>query len=100
MSRLPEGAAQPTDPEAVSVDRVLAWRSGGLAFNNEPLGVIFSEIERRFDVEIVARPRSIGQDSLMLFLAHPPNAEAVLEAICRFREYRYRSTDDGYEILP
>ena len=100
MSRLPLGATQPSDPEEVSVDRVLAWRSGGLAFNHQPLGVILSEVERRFDVEIVARPRSIMRDSLVLFLAHPPNAEAVLEAICRFRGYRYRSTDNGFEILP
>ena len=100
MSRLPIGAVQPSEPQDVSVDRVLAWRSGGLAFNNQPLGVILAEVERRFDVEIVARPRSIAQDSLVLFLAHPPNAEAVLEAICRFRGYRYRSTDDGYEIFP
>ncbi len=100
MSRLPIGATQPSKPEDVSVDRMLAWRSGGLAFNNQPLGVILAEVERRFDVEIVARPRSIAQDSLVLFLAHPPNAEAVLEAICRFRGYRYRSTDDGYEIFP
>ncbi len=99
MSRLPIGATRPSEPQDVSVDRMLAWRSGGLAFNNQPLGVILAEVERRFDVEIVVKPRSIAQDSLVLFLAHPPNAEAVLEAICRFRGYRYRSTDDGYEIL-
>ena len=99
LSRLPLGAGQPSQPEAVSVDRLLAWRSGGLVFNNQPLGVILSEVERRFGVEIRTRPRSIEHDSLVLFLARPPNAEAVLEAICRFRGYRYRATDDGYAIM-
>ncbi len=98
MSRLPLKATVPTPPEAVSIDRRLAWRAGGLAFNNEPLGVIFADLERRFDVEIVARPPSIAQDSLVLFLAQPPNVEAVLEAISRFRGYRYRVTAEGYEI--
>ena len=48
MSRVPAGAATPSPPEDVVVERMLAWRSGGFYFNNKPLGIILAEVERRY----------------------------------------------------
>lgn len=91
-------ATSPTQPDSVvSLDRALAWRSGGFSFSNQPLGVIFGEIERRFNVRITAgdavRMRSSG-----FYLHEPQSAEEVIATLTQATGFRYRETVDGFEV--
>ncbi|GIV59077.1 MAG: anti-sigma factor [Rhodothermaceae bacterium] len=94
-SLTPEGV--PTAPDTGSVAHMLAWRSGALAFQNQPLGLIFDELERRFDLDIAAaeelrlRPQS--------YFKHPPfDVETVLAELTQMTDLRYRPTANGYEV--
>lgn len=87
-------------PRSVSVDRVLAWRSGGLAFVDQPLATVFTTIERRFDVDVEPLDPAI-RDRLLTYLnPYPESAEEVISDICHTLDLRYRRTANGYEILP
>ncbi|WP_457653734.1 FecR family protein [Rhodocaloribacter sp.] len=84
-------------PDSVSLTQALAWREGGLAFHDQPLGAIFDEIERRFAIEIVAddavrsRPQS--------YFKHAPfDAETVLSELTQMSGTRYRPIATGYEV--
>jgi ferric-dicitrate binding protein FerR (iron transport regulator) len=99
MSRVPERAALPGRPVGVAVDQMVAWRTGGFAFNNQPLGSIFAELERRFGVSIEA-PRALAEDSLVLFLDRAAGVEDILEAISRSHGLTYRAVDGGFEVSP
>ncbi len=84
-------------PDSVSLTQALAWREGGLAFHDQPLGAIFDEIERRFAIEIVAddavraRPQS--------YFKHAPfEAETVLSELTQMSGTRYRPIASGYEV--
>lgn len=82
LSRLKELSERPTEPEEATVERFLAWRQGGLFFNDQPLELIFSEIERRFDARIEANPQSIKDQRFSVLYSSPESAERVLRDIC------------------
>lgn len=96
-SLLAARAAVPTPPDSVTLARALAWREGDLAFSNQPLGVIFSEIGRRFDVEILA-DAEIQQRPWSLWRHQPESAETVLADLTQSTGLRYRATANGYEV--
>ncbi|TVQ12627.1 MAG: DUF4974 domain-containing protein [Balneolaceae bacterium] len=82
LSRLKELSERPTEPEEATVERFLAWRQGGLFFNDQPLELIFSEIERRFDARIEANPEAIQNQRFSVLYSRPESAERVLRDIC------------------
>ncbi|MFN2373891.1 MAG: FecR family protein [Cyclonatronaceae bacterium] len=82
LSKLRELSERPTDPEEATVERFLAWRKGGLFFNDQPLELIFSEIERRFDARIEANPQSIKDQRFSVLYSSPESAERILRDIC------------------
>lgn len=82
LSRLEELSEKPTEPEEASVESFLAWRQGGLFFNDEPLEFIFTEIERRFDARIEANPLAIKDQRFSVLYSKPESAERVLRDIC------------------
>jgi transmembrane sensor len=82
LSRLRELSERPTEPEEATVEPFLAWRQGGLFFNDQPLELIFSEIERRFDARIEANPLSIKDQRFSVLYSRPESAERVLRDIC------------------
>lgn len=98
MSHVPAQAALPGQPVSASLQQLLAWRQGGFAFNNQPLGNILAELERRFGVAVEA-PLSIAQDSLVLFMGTDAGLEDILQAVSGFRGYQYRITESGYELI-
>lgn len=87
----------PSVPAAIALDRELAWRDGALAFNGQPFGVIFDEIERRFDVTIDA-PRDLRSEPYTVYLHNPASAEAVISTIAQAHGLRYRATANGYQV--
>jgi len=87
-------------PRSASIDRVLAWRSGGLAFVDQRLGSVFKTIERRFDVDVEPLDPAIRNRLLTYLNPFPESAEEVISDICHTLDLRYRRTANGYEILP
>lgn len=90
-------ASEPTQPSEVSVDRELAWRSGGLAFSDQSFDVIFRELERRFDTNIQAIPE-IRARRFSFYRHKPTSAQAVLTELAQAAQLRYRETANGFEV--
>jgi len=95
QSRVSGGGGVPAVPEPADLSVALAWRTGGLAFPSASLGTIFSELERRFAVEIQASP-ALRHDSLSLYLPEVSGAAAALEDLCAVQGCRYRRTSSSH----
>jgi ferric-dicitrate binding protein FerR (iron transport regulator) len=91
------GSGPPTTEDAVSVDRALAWRTGGLAFRDAPLPTVAAEVERRFAVPVSVAPDLQGP-RLSLRVDTPRGAAALLRDVCRVAGCRVDSTDDGLRL--
>ncbi len=87
MSRVANAGGASTLPEPADVSAAIAWRTGALAFNRQPLGAILDELARRFDVLIRTHPNTLRRDTLSLYLPRPVSAPAVLRDICAYRGY-------------
>ncbi len=87
-------------PRFITLDHVVAWRTGGLAFVDQPVGSVFRTIERRFNVEVRVTDPDIQSRLLTYLNPHPGSAEDVISDICHTLDLRYRHTANGYEILP
>lgn len=96
MSRVPGGAAEPTEPVPVAVEERLAWRAGGMVFVDQPIGAILNELERRFGLRVETRPASIRGVRLSLVTDHAGSAEEVLAMIAGTRGYTFRPVEGGY----
>lgn len=90
-------AERPTGPQPVVLERRLAWRTGGLAFSDQPFSMIFAEIERRYDIEIEAS-EDILSESFSFYVNAPVSAESVIADLARAEGLRYRETSQGYEV--
>lgn len=88
---------RPTAPAPLELNTVMAWRDGGLAFQNEPLGALFDELERRFAVHIEA-PAALRARPFSYFRQHVPDAESVLRDLAQMQACAYRATDDGFAV--
>lgn len=91
------GRASP--PATMPLDRVLSWRSGGLAFANQPLGTAMHTLERRFDLRIRLADDELAARPLTYLNPQPESAAAVLSDVCHVLDLRYRRTANGYVIL-
>ncbi|MFH5830873.1 FecR family protein [Halalkalibaculum sp. DA384] len=98
LSRFAARWNRPTPPESVAVDRFLGWRNNKLIFNNKTLGVIFRELERRFDVVIDLQAVEVANETLTTYYANPKDIEPILADICRVKGLRYAQTANGYRV--
>lgn len=90
--------ASPPSPAApVDLERVLAWRSGGLAFDSVPMGVVFEDLERRFDLRIKA-PESIRRMDVSYWRAAPLEIGDVLADLADVVSADLRRTANGFEV--
>jgi ferric-dicitrate binding protein FerR (iron transport regulator) len=99
QSRWSANLEQPTAPETAQIARILAWRDRKLAFDQQPLSVIFKELERRFDISIEFEDLGMVNDTLSAFYANPEGAESIIKDICRVKGLRYAETANGYRIF-
>ncbi len=84
-----------TDPAAV-----LAWRDGLFVFINEPLGVMFDEVERRFGIDIVA-PEKV-RAHLHNIKTEVTTADQLVGELCQSvtaMHLRYRPMANGFEVF-
>ncbi|MEX0747247.1 MAG: FecR domain-containing protein [Rhodothermales bacterium] len=96
QSRVTESRA-PSGPTTVALERALAWRDGGFAFNDQYFSTIFAEVERRFDIEIKA-PEGLTRESFSFFQHSPRSAEDVVADLAQAKGLRYRETANGFEV--
>jgi ferric-dicitrate binding protein FerR (iron transport regulator) len=75
----------PTEPQTVDVDRLVGWRDHKLIFDEEPLSVIFKEMERRFDVSIKLEATGMKTEKLTTYYNKPESVESILADICRVK---------------
>ena len=88
----------PAPPAEASLDQATAWRTGQFIFYNQPLGVMFDEIEHRFDLTINAPPSIRAQRHN--FAKHKvESAESLLSDLCQSINLRYRATSNGFEVF-
>ena len=88
------------EPTFVSLDHAIAWRSGGLAFVDQPVGSVFTAIERRFNVDVEVSQPAIQERLLTYLNPQPDSAEEVLSDVCHTLDLRYRRTANGFAVLP
>lgn len=94
-----EQSAAPTPPMEVALEDALAWREGGLAFTNAPLGAVLNEIERRFGVEVTAPPAL--QARLVVYRQQQvAGAEQIVADLAATLGLQYRATDKGFALSP
>ena len=88
----------PSAPESAAVTQAMAWRERGFAVQEQPLGAILRELERRYALDIDLRATDAAGDTLTLYFPQPTTAEAILRDLCTARELRYRRTSTGFEV--
>lgn len=84
----------------VDIERLMLWRSGGLALVNLPLDAIFRELERRYAVDIRLRGVAVGEERLAVYYPERPSIESVLNDLCTIRGLRFTRTSRGFDISP
>ncbi|MGI9175586.1 MAG: FecR domain-containing protein [Rhodothermales bacterium] len=85
-------------PVAAQLSRVLAWRSGGLAFADQPLGSVAQALERRYDVEIALASSELAGLPIAYFNPNPGSAASVLDALCHIHGLRFQRTSGGFVL--
>ncbi|MDG5766768.1 FecR domain-containing protein [Balneolales bacterium ANBcel1] len=89
----------PTPPEPAALDEMAAWRENRFVFRNEPLGAIFREIERRFDIAIHLEAEQYATEHLTAHYSDPPDAEKMVEDLCQVKGLRYARTANGFRVF-
>lgn len=99
MSTVALNDTTPTLPRPAVIDQMLAWQSGRLVFDNEMLGKILNEMERRYAVEIAVSPASLRDSLLTLTFNSDRSVETILEDIAAIKGYGVRtSTNASFEL--
>jgi len=98
LSSLSANMHKPTDPQPVSLGRITGWRNHRLIFNNQPLRVIFNELERRFNTTIQLEAKDVANETLTAFYNNPQNVGSVLKDICRIKGLQFSKTAHGYRV--
>lgn len=90
-------ATAPLAPHDARLDEATAWRSGGFIFYDQPLGMLFDEIERRYGVEI-ERAETLPLPRRSIIRHEVAGAESLVSDLCHLAGLHYRPTANGFEI--
>lgn len=97
-SRVTQTGRRPSPPEAIDVERALAWRQQGFAVSDWPLAAIFAELERRYNLRITTRAPAVLTDSMTLYYPRHTEAKTIIHDIAVAKGLSYRATSRGFEI--
>lgn len=88
---------KPADPVNVDREEAIAWQNNSLAFENQPLSVIFGELERRYDITIKGHP-DIMNENLTIYISDLENIESALKDICRAKGLTYKKKNAKFLV--
>ena len=88
----------PQTPVPAAPENIGEWRDNRFHFRSEPLGMIFREIERRFDIRIQLEADQAASEVLTAHYTDPGDAERIIEDICHVKGLRYAPTANGFRI--
>ncbi|MEL6616574.1 MAG: FecR domain-containing protein [Bacteroidota bacterium] len=91
-------AGGPLAPEAVSAERAMAWRRGGFAVEDRPLGDVLAEIERQFGVVAEAGPGVPLGTPMTLYYGAEAEAETVVHDLALAAGLRYAPVQGGFRV--
>ena len=98
LSRWAVAMGAPTNPDSISLDRILGWRDHKIAFTKKPLPVLLRELERRFDTRIELQAETMRDETITVYYVSPKNVEAILKDVCRVKGLRYAENANGYRV--
>lgn len=84
-------------PQEVDPSTRLAWLDGGFSYENELIGTILDDVERRFDIRVKA-PASIRLRPITIHRNQVDQASEFLGDIAATISVRYRPTANGFEL--
>lgn len=84
-------------PVETNPDLRLAWMQGGFSYDNELIGTVLEDVERRFDIRVKA-PASIRLRPITIHRNHVGEASEFLGDIAATISVRYRQTANGFEL--
>lgn len=84
FSQLSAESEAPTAPVETDIRRRMAWRFGEVAFQNEALADVLSEIERRYNVTIRLESNGIRDRRITLFRGEDATARDIVKDLCGY----------------
>ncbi|MFK7843683.1 MAG: FecR family protein [Rhodothermales bacterium] len=94
-------AADTTFPKkslTLPIEAKLAWRTGGLTFENEYLTDVVAELSRRYNMRL-SLAGNLGQRKITYYQPNQESVDTVLDAISGPHALAYRKTANGYELF-
>ena len=95
---LADAASQPRRDE-IPIQRIGAWRGGGLVAVDEALGTILEELALRYDVPVRVAPSADASGRLNVYYRELDSLESVLSDLAIQQGLSYRRTSDGWEVF-
>ena len=96
MSVISDG--KPTKPQKVDLKKVLAWRTGELVFERTPLGRVFEELERQFNVVIQVETKGYEHLTYTASFSQGQSVDDVLKKICLAFGWQLSGADAVFKI--
>lgn len=97
-SRWAPGIERPEDPSRIVIERATGWRNQKFIFYEEPLQLIFRELERRFDLQITLQNQQAANETLTGYYREVSDPESLLGDICTVAGLNYAKTANGYRV--
>lgn len=94
VSSLQQSPAKPVTAES---RQAMDWRHNSIAFQNETLLSIFSELQRRYDIKITGDP-ALLKERITIYLSDIRDAEQALKDICQATGLTY-SKENGTFLI-
>ena len=94
-------AADTTFPKKslkLPIETKLAWRTGGLTFENELLVDVMAELSRRYNLRL-SLATNLGAERITYFQPNRVSIDTVLAEISQPHELAFRKTANGYELF-
>lgn len=83
-----------------SLRHALAWRSGGFAARDAPLGDVLEEAERRFGVSVDVAPEVGTDERVTVYYGSGVGLERILSDLVTARGLHFRPTATGWQVVP
>jgi transmembrane sensor len=99
MSRWNRTLDTPAEPDSADPGDIIAWKENRMVFRDQPLPVIFDELERRYNIRIDVEVSGTESETITAYYNEPRSAAAILEDIGMVKGYRFAETANGFRIF-